>query len=878
MWRPCKRLRRCSAYVAAPSTAAAAALGTPQRHCAETTGKAQYASNSEHHGLAASATLPTATALRRRKLRCLRGAYHASRAVAQLLLPLLQPARSILGYMDMTDAMKNLATALEGSPVSLEHEGPLQDAHLIAIRDLATSATVTDLRSRLLNGSLCPRGATSLTAALWNKTSVRDYQKCLLAARQARLDAGHSFNGYDHLAEAGAAMRSAMCSDVAEPKTCAEWARLIDLYTSFLPDRSHIHELENLPQEIAIGELLRETRLQCDSVVIDPFFPAHSIDCCPRLGVDEVLRHLEAQESLPRILVLAPCCFNKITVDRYCDAAYLRQVMGIGSEEALARVNRLTDWNMSCYQSTHERMLARVEAARRSSATSGRGCACEVQIAMEASASQALPAVDGSSAATAPLFCYQRRSGPRSIANSITCTHDFALLVEALLNYGRMQWLQQRHYDVHLVQYVPDNYRCKQRQYHSVLWSLQFVLALLHHARKGAARARQQQHERGNAREDNSCCCSTSTGAADTESDTLIAFQAAADGALASFATQGPLSASQLLSLQNSLTDADVRDLCVQCMRHFITQQQQPAPTLTSVQQPLFSAENVFAAPTPLLLVLWPTESVRQHYTWALEVAHHHRIDHSDLLAIPGYLQEAGLHARRVFAGYSGAKHDERSTVAQDSEQRAAHEWARLIDLYTSFLPDRSHIHELENLPQEIAIGELLRETRLQCDSVVIDPFFPAHSIDCCPRLGVDEVLRHLEAQESLPRILVLAPCCFSKCSLDTYIDPDFVSALLGLGSAAAFCHLTRLTDWNVSVHQRLQGVALSGRGPSASVSKKSVRYFVSCPEGIAASVEAVVSQGRVQWLQRHGYIVRLVEYVPDCVTPKNRCMVAYRT
>ncbi|AYU79137.1 Methyltransferase domain/Methyltransferase TRM13, putative [Leishmania donovani] len=510
------------------------------------------------------------------------------------------------------------------------------------------------------------------------------------------------------------------------------------------------------------------------------------------------------------------------------------------------------------------------------------------------------------------------------------------------------------------------NYRCKQRQYHSVLWSLQFVLALLHHARKGAARARQQQHERGNAREDNSCCCSTSTGAADTESDTLIAFQAAADGALASFATQGPLSASQLLSLQNSLTDADVRDLCVQCMRHFITQQQQPAPTLTSVQQPLFSAENVFAAPTPLLLVLWPTESVRQHYTWALEVAHHHRIDHSDLLAIPGYLQEAGLHARRVFAGYSGAKHDERSTVAQDSEQRAAHEWARLIDLYTSFLPDRSHIHELENLPQEIAIGELLRETvervrraedhaggdgfaldcvvdvgggngflaaqvaeRLQCDSVVIDPFFPAHSIDCCPRLwpdtahrarpatrrqrtlhrtvalfrdvrwsdavpatpartaliakhlcgsGVDEVLRHLEAQESLPRILVLAPCCFSKCSLDTYIDPDFVSALLGLGSAAAFCHLTRLTDWNVSVHQRLQGVALSGRGPSASVSKKSVRYFVSCPEGIAASVEAVVSQGRVQWLQRHGYIVRLVEYVPDCVTPKNRCMVAYRT
>ncbi|GET88893.1 methyltransferase domain containing protein, putative [Leishmania tarentolae] len=507
------------------------------------------------------------------------------------------------------------------------------------------------------------------------------------------------------------------------------------------------------------------------------------------------------------------------------------------------------------------------------------------------------------------------------------------------------------------------NYRCKQRQYHSVLWSLQFVLALLHHSRNDTARERQPPREDEDTREGDRCRVSTSTGATDTESSTLIAFQAAADGALDSFDAQGPLSASQLLSLQDSLTDAQVRDLCVQCMRHFITQQQ--APALTSLQQPLFSAENVFAAPTSLLRVLWPTESILQHYTRALEVAHHQRIDHSDLLAMPGYLQEAGLHARCVFATSSGTTHDEQSVMAHASEQRAANEWARLIDLYTSFLPDRSHIHELENLPQEIAIGELLRETvervrraddeangngfaldcvvdvgggngflaaqvaeRLQCDSVVIDPFFPAHSIDCCPRVwpdtvqrtrpatrrqrtlhrtmalfrdvrwfdavpaapartaliakhlcgsGVDEVLRHLEAQKCLPRILVLAPCCFNKCSLDTYIDPEFVSALLGLNSAETFSHLTRLTDWNASVYQRLQGVALSRTAPSASTSKKSVRYFVSCPGGIAASVEAVVTQGRVQWLQRHGYVVQLAEYVPDCVTPKNRCMVAYR-
>ncbi|CAJ1026750.1 putative Methyltransferase TRM13 [Leishmania utingensis] len=158
-------------------------------------------------------------------------------------------------------------------------------------------------------------------------------------------------------------------------------------------------------------------------------------------GVDEVLRQLEAQNCLPRIFVLVPCCFHKITLDGYCNVVYLRQVMGIDSEEALARVSRLTDWNMSFYQSNHERMLARIEAARRSAGTNGKERACEAHLPSEAAAA---------------AFCYQRRSGPRSIANSIPCTHAFAQLVEGLLNYGRMQWLRQRRYDVQLVQYVPD--------------------------------------------------------------------------------------------------------------------------------------------------------------------------------------------------------------------------------------------------------------------------------------------------------------------------------------------------------------------------------------------------------------------------------------
>ncbi|KAG5478184.1 hypothetical protein CUR178_04898 [Leishmania enriettii] len=545
MWRPRKWLQRCSPYVVTPSRPAAAALRAPPRHGVQSTCRAQSASYSRDDGSTASVASLTTAVSRRQKLRCLRGVYHASRAMAQLMLPLLQSMRVSLGDSGLTHAMKNLATALNGSPVSLQHEGPLQDAQLLAIRNLATDAAVTELRRRLFDGSLCPREAPNLSATLWNEQSLRSYQRALLAARQHRLDAGDSFNCYEHLAEAGVVTLRAMCSDVTDPQRCAEWARLIDLYTTFLPDRSHIHELENLPQEIAIGELLRETvegvrgaedklsghgfaldcvvdvgggngflaaqvaeRLQCDSVVIDPFFPAHSIDCCPRMwpdtaqrtrpatrrqrtlhrtmalfrdvrwsdavpaapartaliakhlcgsGVDEVLRHLEAQDCLPRILVMAPCCFNKITFDRYCDAAYLRQVMGIDSEGALARVHRLTDWNMSCYQSHHERMLERIEAARRGSSTSDRGFTCNGQRDSEAAALPAPCTVDGSSNITAAeLFCHQRRSGPRSIANSITCTHAFARLVEGLLNYGRMQWLRRRHYNVQLVQYVPD--------------------------------------------------------------------------------------------------------------------------------------------------------------------------------------------------------------------------------------------------------------------------------------------------------------------------------------------------------------------------------------------------------------------------------------
>ncbi|KAK7195740.1 Methyltransferase domain/Methyltransferase TRM13 [Novymonas esmeraldas] len=497
---------------------------------------------------------------------------------------------------------------------------------------------------------------------------------------------------------------------------------------------------------------------------------------------------------------------------------------------------------------------------------------------------------------------------------------------------------------------------CKQKQYHNVLSSLQFVHALLRHVLSDCSSAHPRDHKIAVSTGDVS-------GAEDSVCGAIAAFHAASDGAPTCLDMHGPLSSAQLLSLQHSLTDAAVRHICERAIhRHPLLS----APPL----QLRLRAENVFATPTPLHVALWPTESVRHRYTGALELAHRQRSansDHSDPLAVPGYLQEAGVHARHVFVrdGVEDVSSTEGGTTRDEAGRQAAMQWGRLIDRYTAFLPDRSHIHELENLPQEIAIGELLHETaarvrqaeraagggsggsggadgafaldcvvdvgggngflaaqaaeRLQCDGVVIDPFFPAHSIDCCPRVwrdtaqrtrpaarrqrtlhrtvalfrdvrwadavpaapartalvakhlcgsGVDEVLRHLEAQSCLPRILVLAPCCYHRCALDSYIDAGFVSTLLGISDEDAFRRLTRLTDWNMSCYQRLHGTGAS---------KKSVRYLVSCPEGIAASVGAVVNQGRVQWLQQRGYVVRLVEYVPDCVTPKNHCIVAYR-
>jgi hypothetical protein len=453
-----------------------------------------------------------------RKLRCLRGAYHASRSVAQLLYFLLEPSAAsgsqttLRGSCPITGELAQLSQSLEGTARSLQHEGPLGDTHLIAIRDLATDAAVTHLRENVFNGDLCPRTTASPTSHLWTPTNIHAYREALLDARQARLNAGAAFNCYHHLREAGEIARHTFCDtsnticDPKELRASEEWRRLIRDYTAFLPDRSHIHELENLPQEVAIGELLCDTvasvqrataaapegsagaafaldcvvdvgggngflaaqvaeRLHCDGAVIDPFFPAHSIDCCPRVwpdtphrrhaamrrrqtlhrtkalfrdvrwadvvpaapsrsaliakhlcgsGVDEVLTRLEAQGCLPRILVLAPCCFHRCSLATYVDATFVGDLLSLHSEAAFHHLTRLTDWNASVYQRLQ----------------------------------------DGATSSNAPDK--PAHVSKRSVRHLISCPEGIAAAVEAVVNQGRVQWLQQRGYVVQLVEYVPN--------------------------------------------------------------------------------------------------------------------------------------------------------------------------------------------------------------------------------------------------------------------------------------------------------------------------------------------------------------------------------------------------------------------------------------
>lgn len=371
------------------------------------------------------------------------------------------------------------------------------------------------------------------------------------------------------------------------------------------------------------------------------------------------------------------------------------------------------------------------------------------------------------------------------------------------------------------------------------------------------------------------------------------------------------------------------------------------------------------AAPTPLMTALWP-EALQQRYAAVLAARRR------DEIALE---RGGGGRPKRWEAGRAL-----REALA-DPDSTIPPLWASLIERHCAHQLDRTAVHELENLPQEIAISELLASNsnsnnatttratapplecvldvgggngmlaaaaaeRVGCDGVVVDPYYPPHSIDCLPWLwplatertrpavprrqqlrrtvalfkdttwdtavgadpqrtaliakhlcgsAIDECLRHLEAQRRLPRVMVLAPCCFNKIAYETYCCPGHLEAALGAPHQAAADRVLALTDWNVTCHQHARDVERHSHRsrPEERIDTSSTALWqtpvrprakpgslgalVPCSHAFSQLVEALVNHGRVEWLRERGYSVEVAAYVPSCVTPKNKCIIAVR-
>ncbi|EKF39411.1 hypothetical protein MOQ_000364 [Trypanosoma cruzi marinkellei] len=366
------------------------------------------------------------------------------------------------------------------------------------------------------------------------------------------------------------------------------------------------------------------------------------------------------------------------------------------------------------------------------------------------------------------------------------------------------------------------------------------------------------------------------------------------------------------------------------------------------------------APPTSHVAKMW-SSSLQETYVRELVRAHAAETNR----AVPRRF-EAGMTAHDVFGsaikdacalGREGQIRKE-----ENMEQVGAGRWSQLIDDYTLMLPDRSPLHELENLPQEIGIGELLASLLswmggdkeviqtimdvgggngflaaqlaeiLHCESIVVDPFTPKHAIDNDdfphwvelsrrrPRVprqhplrrirqrftdvnwqstplnfnrcamiakhlcgtAIDMCIHHLQVVDRLPRIMVLVPCCFNKGSFLEYCNPVYLHSVAGVTTEMAWNRWTRLTDWNRSSYQQFTASTRPATCCNDPVKMghqkmKKLQHFLPCMDDIAFMAEAVINHGRLLWLRQLGYHAVTVSYVPRCVTPKNRAIVAIR-
>lgn len=335
-------------------------------------------------------------------------------------------------------------------------------------------------------------------------------------------------------------------------------------YRDYLPDRSRLFELENWLQEVGLSELVLEaltaydhstsndglrtkygerrrividvgggngylathlrTQLNIsssggtwDAIVVDPMFPAHSLDSPKRYeqwdetqdravplrwsahlksgaappfrrlvqfaetvewdadigtlpsdavlvskhlcgtALDRCLRSLDLQGRLPRVLVLSPCCYNKGLMHEYVHPTYLETVLGISTPAAWDAVTKLTDWHdVDSTCGCRSQKLAHRTLSEQEGWTLGEDIH---RYPTDTPHSESLNAPCDGDVSSQELIPHWKPSPSKHPYGKLTglWTSHMSQVVHCALDEGRLQWLRERGYDAELVEFTPSS-------------------------------------------------------------------------------------------------------------------------------------------------------------------------------------------------------------------------------------------------------------------------------------------------------------------------------------------------------------------------------------------------------------------------------------
>ncbi|KEG12481.1 tRNA guanosine-2-O-methyltransferase TRM13 [Trypanosoma grayi] len=461
--------------------------------------------------------------------KCRRKQYHGVRAAAQFIASLLRstPLSAPPGSSDVCH--EQLADALLGVPSSLAHEGPLHSSHLTAFAALREGELVHMFGGAMPAELEAP--PSRHVSELWSPALQQRYVRERLCARAAesktamppRLEAGlAALRVFGNVEQRTPPVGDCSCDKKVSVSVKRElhegdlppeewqaraqqWRKLIDAYTLMLPDRSPLHELENLPQEIAIGgllssalALLKETggetnlrtiidvgggngflaaqlaeRFKCESLIIDPFTPTHAIDNEEFLHWTETPRlrpRAPRRYPLHRITCRLPDVdWRSTSVEFDRSAMIAKHLCGTAIDVCLRHLHALEKlprvvvvvpccFNKGFYADycnptyLHDAASLNSDLAwnRWSRLTDwNRSCYQWVD-----------DSFSGTVNAAGCLTCdtegtRSRREGKKKVAHFLPCMDDVATMVEAVINHGRVLWLRSVGYHASTVEYVP---------------------------------------------------------------------------------------------------------------------------------------------------------------------------------------------------------------------------------------------------------------------------------------------------------------------------------------------------------------------------------------------------------------------------------------